>query len=180
MPGSTAIPALAGRGREPAAGLPGGTVAGFRWSGSTECATARATRPRSASGPTKCRTSRWTATLRPARRGRAADDLVHARGGGGHPRRHRPGPDPRPGQARAHRRRVWVLLAGLRRPSESSEDSDDGHAHSAANEVQTRALRWAKSRKVAGGRPVTFSTSSFGVEPQPAMMVPVSQRSTTA
>ncbi|HSZ31617.1 MAG TPA: DUF4062 domain-containing protein [Pseudonocardiaceae bacterium] len=54
----------------------------------------------------------------------------------------------------------------------------DGHAHSPADGVQTWALRWAKSRKLVGGRPVTFSTSSFGVEPLPVMMALVSQRST--
>ena len=42
----------------------------------------------------------------PERRGRAADDLLHARGGRGHPRRHRPGADPGPGPARAHHRDV--------------------------------------------------------------------------
>ena len=36
--------------------------------------------------------------------GRAADDLLDARGGGRHPRRHRPGPDPGPGPPRAHHR----------------------------------------------------------------------------
>jgi hypothetical protein len=49
-----------------------------------------------------------------------------------------------------------------------------------ASAVQARALRSANARKVAGLRPVTFRMSSVGVEPWPAMMAPVSQRSITA
>jgi WD40 repeat protein len=55
----------------------------------------------------------------------------------------------------------------------------DGLAHYPST-AQASALRSANSRKVAGLRPVTFSTSPAGKEPWPAMMAPVSQRSMTA
>ena len=46
--------------------------------------------------------------------------------------------------------------------------------------VHACAFHRAKSSKVIGGLPVTFSMSSFGREPLPEMMVPASQRRATA
>ena len=61
-----------------------------------------------------------------------------------------------------------------------SVDVVHGDGHPAAGESQAWALRRAKSPKVVGGRPVTLSMSSWGVEPLPEMMAPVSHRSITA
>src|ERR1700691_30301 len=52
--------------------------------------------------------------------------------------------------------------------------------HLSSGVVQAAALRRANAAKLAGGRPVTVSTSPVGRDPSPPMMAPVSQRSMTA
>jgi hypothetical protein len=66
-------------------------------------------------------------------------------------------------------------------PEERGERLEAGPAgHGcAAGRAQARALRWAKSAKLAGGDPVTFRTSSLGREPCPEAIVAVSQSSMT-
>jgi hypothetical protein len=62
----------------------------------------------------------------------------------------------------------------------SSAEFADRCGHLSAWSAHTCAFRRAKSWKVAGGRPVTFSTSWLGREPLPELTVAVSQPSITA
>jgi hypothetical protein len=52
--------------------------------------------------------------------------------------------------------------------------------HLLSGVVQAAALRCAKARKLVAGRPRTAGMSPAGVDPWPAMIAPVSQRSITA
>jgi hypothetical protein len=56
----------------------------------------------------------------------------------------------------------------------------DGRGQLDASTFHAVAFRLAKSWKLAGGLPVTFSISRFGREPLPEIVAPVSHRSTTA